>query len=241
MALQVIGAGFGRTGTLSLKLALEQLGYVKCHHMVEVFASRDQASMWKQLADGEKLDWEKVFAGFAACVDFPACAFYRELAERYPDAKVILTVRSSDSWWRSASQTIFAIGKATPFWLPMLVPRLGKVFAMHDKLLWAKVFGGKANDEAAAKAVYERHNAEVKALIPPGRLLVYQVSQGWAPLCAFLGKPVPETAFPNVNDTAEFTKRIRAMKTLRWAPWVVAAIVASAALYVALTSGVGRT
>lgn len=233
MALQVIGAGFGRTGTLSLKHALEQLGYAKCHHMMEVFASGAQATYWKAIADGEAPDWDKVFEGFQSSVDFPSSIFYRELAERYPDARVILTVRSADSWYKSASQTIFAIGKATPRWLRAVVPRLRKVFAMHDRLIWARVFSERTDDAAHAKAVYERHNAAVKAAIPAQRLLVYEVKQGWEPLCAFLGKPVPATPFPNVNDTAEFRGRIRLMKIIAWVPWVLATLVL-AGLIVAL-------
>jgi hypothetical protein len=204
MALKVIGAGFGRTGTLSLKIALEQLGYAKCHHMMEVFRSPEQGRLWKAIADGDTPDWNAVFAGFESSVDFPSSIFYRELAEKYPDAKVVLTVRSADSWYKSASETIFAIGKVTPSWLKTVAPHLGRIFAMHEKLLWARVFGKRTDDPAHAKAVFERHNAAVQAAMPADRLLVYEVKQGWGPLCAFLGKPIPETPFPNVNDTAEF-------------------------------------
>jgi hypothetical protein len=242
VGLKVIGAGFGRTGTLSLKLALEQLGYVKCHHMVEVFRSQGQGHMWKAIADGETPDWNKVFDGFQSSVDFPSSIFYRELAEKYPHAKVVLTVRSSDSWYKSASETIFAIGKATPGWLRNVAPHLGRIFHMHDKLLWERTFDRKTDDPKYAKRVYERHNAAVKAAIPADRLLVYEVKDGWGPLCAFLGKPVPETPFPNVNDTAEFRKRIRIMELLTWAPWVVLALIGCGlVLNAALTSGHGLT
>jgi hypothetical protein len=235
MALEVIGAGFGRTGTLSLKLALEQLGYMKCHHMMEVMRSDAQADYWKAIGEGKPTDWDKVFDGFKACVDFPASVYYRELFAKYPDAKVVLTVRSADSWWASASETIFAIGKAVPPWLKAIVPRFGKIFAMHDAVLGQKLFKGGMHDEASAKATFNSHIAEVKAAIPPERLLVYEVKQGWAPLCAFLGKPVPEAPFPNVNDSAEFKRRIRGLKIIGWAPWGLIAILAAIALYVALT------
>jgi hypothetical protein len=238
VGLEVIGAGFGRTGTLSLKIALERLGYSKCHHMMEVFRSPDQGRMWKAIADGETPNWDKVFDGFKASVDFPSSIFYRELAEKYPDAKVVLTVRSSESWYRSASETIFAIGRVTPGWLKSVAPHLGRIFHMHDRLLWGRTFNKKTDDPAHAKSVYERHNAEVQGVIPRERLLVYEVKQGWGPLCAFLGKPVPETPFPNVNDTAEFQKRIRLMKVIGWAPLVLAAILGAAILYAALTWGV---
>ena len=238
MGLQVIGAGFGRTGTLSLKLALEQLGYKKCHHMVEVFASDAQADYWSAIGEGKTPDWDKVFDGFQAMVDFPGCIFYRELAEKYPDAKVILTVRSTESWWKSASQTIFAIGKAAPFWLPMIVPRMRKVLGMHKALLWKRTFDERMDDPRYAKRVYERHNAAVKAAIPAERLLVYEVKDGWGPLCAFLGKPVPDTPFPKVNDTAEFKRRILVMEILAWAPWLILALIGCGlVLNAALTSG----
>jgi hypothetical protein len=237
MGLQVIGAGFGRTGTLSLKLALEQLGYVKCHHMMEVFSSGAQADYWAAIGRGEAPDWDKVFDGFQASVDFPSSIFYKELAAKYPDAKVILTVRSADSWWKSASQTIFAIGKVAPPWLKLLVPRLRKVTGMHDALIWDRVFGGDLETSRHCKQVFERHNAEVKKTIPASRLLVFEVKEGWGPLCAFLGKPVPATPFPNVNDTAEFRRRVRIMEILYWAPWVVLALIGCGlVLNAALTS-----
>lgn len=238
MTLKVIGAGFGRTGTLSLKAALEKLGYTKCHHMLEVFASPKQGRMWKAIGEGAKPDWDEVFDGFQASVDFPACVFWRELAEKYPDAKVVLSVRSADSWYKSASETIFAVGKVVPGWLKVLVPHVGRIFGMHGNLIRDRTFGGKLEDAEHAKAVFERHNALVKATIPAERLLVFEAKQGWEPLCAFLGVPVPEGPYPNVNDTAEFKRRIGIMKALQLAPWILAGvIVASIAAYVALTSG----
>lgn len=237
MALKVIGAGFGRTGTLSLKAALEKLGYAKCHHMLEVFASQKQSRLWKAIGEGAQPDWDEVFEGFQASVDFPACVFWRELAEKYPDAKVVLSVRSADSWFKSASETIFAVGKVVPGWLKVLVPHVGRIFGMHGNLIRDRTFGGKLDDAAHAKAVFERHNALVKATIPADRLLVFEAKQGWEPLCAFLGVPVPEGPYPNVNDTAEFKRRIGIMKALGWAPWILAGTaVAGIAAYVALTS-----
>lgn len=238
MGLKVIGAGFGRTGTLSLKAALEQLGFGKCHHMLEVFKSPEQSRLWRKLAKGETPDWDRVFDGFESSVDFPACIFWRELAEKYPDAKVVLSVRSADSWYKSASETIFAIGKVVPGWLKVIVPHIGRIFDMHAVLIRDRTFGGRQDDAVHAKSVFERHNAEVKAAIPADRLLVFEAKDGWGPLCAFLGVPVPDTPYPNVNDTAQFKQRIQGMKALRWAPvMLLAVIAASIAAYVALTSG----
>ncbi|MEO1029694.1 MAG: sulfotransferase family protein [Pseudomonadota bacterium] len=122
MALKVIGAGFGRTGTLSMKAALEQLGYVKTHHMLEVMPSKDQRKHWLAIAQGERVDWDEVFEGFEASVDFPSSTYYTELLEKYPEAKVILTVRDPDKWYVSASNTIYAIGKAIPGWARKVFP-----------------------------------------------------------------------------------------------------------------------
>ena len=212
MALEVIGAGFGRTGTASLKAALEQLGYVKTHHMFEVMASRDQMRRWHDIALGNTPDWDEVFAGFPAAVDFPSASYWRELADYYPDAKVLLTVRSADSWWKSARSTIMEIGRVVPVWARRWVRPLRINYEMVNGTVWNRMFDGHQLEEDYAKQVFLDHIEEVKATIPAARLLVYEVKQGWEPLCAFLDKPVPETPFPHVNDTDEFLGTIRRVK-----------------------------
>lgn len=231
MALKVIGAGFGRTGTLSMKVALETLGYARCHHMTEVFASAQQARMWDEIGRGEAADWDKVFAGFQASVDFPSASYWRELAEYYPDAKIILTTRSFESWYRSARETIWTLQKVMPGWLKWLVPRLRTIDRMVTHTVWGRVFHGRFEDYEYVREVFRRHKADVKATIPAGRLLVFEPKQGWAPLCAFLDCPVPDIPFPHVNDTAEFRKRISVMKALRAIP-VAAGATALAAIVV---------
>src|SRR5262249_33070515 len=124
MPLDVIGAGFGRTGTLSLKAALEELGFSRCYHMVEVLAT-DDARRWDAAARGEPVDWDRLFEGFRATVDWPACSFYRELLEKYPGAKVILTVRDPDRWYDSARQTIYFVRQAFPAWVGLVRPPMG--------------------------------------------------------------------------------------------------------------------
>ena len=218
MTLKVIGAGFGRTGTLSMKAALEQLGYVKCHHMLEVFASADQLRMWDEIGRGGEPDWDTVFDGFQASVDFPSSAYWRELAEHYPDAKVILTTRSFESWHKSARETIWAVGAAMPGWMKTLVPKARTITRMVDNNVWARVFHGRFEDYEYARKVFEDHEAAVKAAIPPERLLVFEPKQGWEPLCAFLDKPVPDGPFPHVNDTADFKKRVAQMKRIEAVP-----------------------
>ena len=200
MPLSVIGAGFGRTGTMSLKLALEALGLGRCYHMIEVFPNPAAPGLWLQALDGTLGDWEKLFADYGCTTDVPGCMFYRELAEAYPDAKLILTVRDPEAWFRSTQATIFA--ESTNDRLAGN-PELGE---MMRKLVFG-LFDGRVHDHDHCIAAFERWNAEVIAAIPPERLLVYDVAEGWEPLCRFLGKAVPNTPFPSTNSTEEFVNR----------------------------------
>jgi len=201
MSLDVIGAGFGRTGTLSLKLALEELGFVKCHHMIEVFQNPDQAPVFQTAARGETVDWSALYEGYRATVDWPGCYFWRELAEAFPQAKVILSTRDPHSWFKSASETIFqAMNMETDD------PAIGGVTAMARELVFERTFGGDIS-EAHAVEVFNAHLAEVKRNIPAERLLVFKAKQGWGPLCAFLGVEVPDKPYPRTNSTEEFNSR----------------------------------
>jgi len=191
MSLRVIGAGLGRTGTLSLKLALEQLGLGPCYHMVEVRTDPIRLEHWNRIAAGEPIDWDEVFAGFQSTVDWPACNYWRELMARYPDAKVILSLRDPEAWFRSTQATIFSDAVQSEA-APSIV-----------KLL-TDVMGTDLHDRKRCIAAFERHNAAVCAGVPDGRLLVFDPTQGWGPLCAFLGVPVPDAPFPSVNTTEQF-------------------------------------
>jgi hypothetical protein len=202
MALSIIGAGLGRTGTLSLKLALERLGFGPCYHMTEVLEQLDHVPVWDRAVDGELVDWDALFEAYRSAVDFPTAAFYRELSDHYPAAKVILTVRNPDRWFQSFSDTILH-----PLTEPMPDP-LVDWGAMARKVILDRVFDGKVADRRHVIASYERHNEEVKRTIPPERLLVYEVSDGWGPLCQFLEAPVPDEPFPRANTTDEFRERI---------------------------------
>jgi len=214
MNLEVIGAGFGRTGTASLKAALEILGYHKTHHMFEVTADKKQMALWHAIGTQPEVtpDWDAVYEGFPAAVDFPTASYWRELAAHYPEAKVVLTVRSAESWWKSASATIMQFGPAVPGWARRIVPMLRLNAEMSDGTVWDRMFDGRQLEEEHAKRVFLEHNAAVQAELPADRLLVYEVKQGWEPLCAFLGKPVPDEPFPHANDTEEFRKTIRNMR-----------------------------
>jgi len=206
MALKVVGAGFGRTGTRSLKDALEMLGFAPCHHMMEVFTHPEQVPFWDRVALGQKYDWEELFSTYQSSCDWPSCTFYKELAEYYPKSKIILSLRDPKAWYRSVSNTIMpAMKKPEPGAPGHLLPGV-----FGPILIGEKTF---ANDfsEAHMIDVYEKHNAEVKRTIPPDRLLVFEASQGWEPLCKFLDVKVPSAPYPNMNTTEEFQARRRAM------------------------------
>lgn len=216
MALKVIGAGHGRTGTLSLKAALEELGLGPCYHMIELLANPERVTFWEAVERGEAVSWDDLFEGYAAGIDFPVFRHYQTLAEYYPDAKVILSVRDPERWYESALNTIYRAGPPPlqkvlmAFQLPFS-PRLRqliRVFRLAGQV-WRKDFGGRFEDKAYALAAYTAHNERVKELIPPERLLVYEVSQGWEPLCAFLEVPVPDKPFPRLNDRLSFSQNQR--------------------------------
>jgi len=197
MSLSVIGAGYGRTGTLSLKAALEQLGFMKCHHMLEVIRNPEQMAGWMAAALGKPADWDALFRGYQAAVDWPTCHFYRELADYYPDAKVVLTVRDPLAWFESMSNTTLRVIKA------------GMAADPHRQNLGSELvvkaaFQGEIDDADHAVAIFNRHTEEVRANIDPDRLLVFDVREGWDPLCAFLGKRVPRGEFPRTNSQDEF-------------------------------------
>jgi hypothetical protein len=233
--LKVIGAGFGRTGTSSLKTALEQLGFGPCHHMEEVFRHPEQIPLWVAVARGEAVDWDAVFRGYESAVDFPTSYWYREIMAHWPDARVILTVRDPDGWYRSTRATIYAINRDIPNrWVARFFPVVGRMFEVTD-LIWRDLFGGRFLEREHALAVYERHIEEVKAHVPADKLLVFDVKQGWAPLCEFLGVPVPSDAFPHRNDTEEFRRRVRMTKAVGWVMLALPVLLLALVLWLVLS------
>lgn len=199
MSLKVIGAGVGRTGTYSLKIAINQLGFGPCHHMEEVLHNIPvQVPLWNAAAAGDP-DWAAIYEGYQSAVDWPTARFYSELAAAFPEAKFILTHRTPESWAKSFSFTIYELLSH-------------KAEAPDDKRAWLEM-GSRiiadtgfppGLDEAGLMRAFTAHNEAVKAAIPAERLLVYQVRDGWVPLCDFLGVPVPDEPFPRTNDRAEF-------------------------------------
>ncbi|MDE3175185.1 MAG: sulfotransferase family protein [Pseudomonadota bacterium] len=199
MALKVIGAGFGRTGTDSLREALNLLGAGPCHHMFEVNRDEGQRAAWRALAKGAKPDWEALFQGFSSCVDWPSAFYWRELIEHFPAAKVVLTYRSSEGWWASFEQTILAY-----------IKRVEDRGSLVVTLIADQVFGGRPDDKAHAIAVYEAHVRAVLDAVPADRLHVHRLGDGWPALCAHLGAPIPETPYPSRNSAADIRQAFAA-------------------------------
>jgi hypothetical protein len=216
MALQVIGAGFGRTGTTSLKAALEQLGFSKCHHMEEVMKSGAQVRFWQTLADGGEVVWDDVFEGFQASCDWPSCSYWEQLHRHYPDAKIVLTVRDEARWYESVSATIYPVTFVLPRWLQWLVPPIARLNKMIVATVWDGDFGGRFEDREHALKIYRDHIKHVQATARRDQLLVFKVKDGWAPLCSFLNVPVPENDYPHLNDAAQIRRVIFAIRALGW-------------------------
>lgn len=200
--MRVIGAGFGRTGTMSTKVALQQLGFSPCLHMIDLIAdNQDLAETFYEAYRGSKVDWKETLRDWDATVDWPGCSFYKQFMEAFPSAPVILNVRDPESWYKSMNDTIFDVAG-----------HLAEIPEMRDrpatKMIRTVVWEGDMEDDFPNKAhaieIFERHNREVKEHVPTERLLVFDVKQGWEPLCRFLQVGVPEMPFPHANDTESF-------------------------------------
>ncbi len=208
MALDIIGAGFGRTGTLSLKMGLEKLGFNGCYHMTEAFTNPNHSELWLRAQRGEDV-WEQLFDGYRAAVDWPASAFWRPLMDYYPDAVVLLSHRDPDKWFDCATATIFGSMQAG---LDSDDPERQKQVQMPREIIVDGTFNGDIRDRAHCKAIFEANVAAVRAEVPADRLLEWQASDGWEPLCERFGVPVPDEPFPRVNSTEEFTERWRKIR-----------------------------
>ena len=202
MSLRVIGAGLGRTGTASLKVALEQLGVGRCYHMREVMVNSRDADLWIRAADGNP-DWDQLLGDWGATLDYPACSFWREQADYYPSAKILLSTRDANKWFESTQATIFS-----PAWVGWTKnSALGEFF---EKAVWNN-FEGRIHDREFMVPYFERYVEDVVETVPKERLLVYEVKQGWEPLCEFLGVPVPGTPFPRVNTREDTLRALESM------------------------------
>lgn len=203
MPLEIIGAGFGRTGTNSLKLALEHLGFGPCHHMFEVRDNPDLLPDWQAAANGDEVDWHQVFQGYRSQVDWPGARYWRELVDIFPEARVILSVREPNGWFDSVQATIGPFIDATGSHETEHMNAIGE---LAYKTIFTQVFDGRMSDREHAIGVFERHINDVQSSLPAERLLTFDIKQGWPPLCAFLGVDVPDIPFPRTNSSKEFVE-----------------------------------
>ena len=202
MTLKVIGAGFGRTGTRSLKTALEILGFGPCYHMYEVGNNEGHKIRWNEIAFGKKPDWDSLFENYNATVDWPSAHYWQQLAAYYPEAKIILTVRDPEAWFRSFIDTIYTTIH-TP--LPADAPEENKIHrkTIH-KIIAQDTFHHQGDDKIYAMNVFNENIEKARRTIAPERLLIYEITEGWEPLCKFLDVPIPAEPFPRTNSTEEF-------------------------------------
>jgi hypothetical protein len=219
MSIRVIGAGTGRTGTVSLKIALEYLGFGPTYHMYELFENPERHVFWREALKTRSTDWDRLLAGYHSIVDYPGCEFYRELYDHYPGSKVILTSRDPESWYESARNTIYT---ATPDLAQKLrilarlpfnsrLRRLMPVFPLIDHL-WDVIFEGRFEDKDYAIRRFVELEGRVIASIPREDLLVFKLGDGWGPLCEFLGVPVPDIAYPKANERGKFHRNLNMIR-----------------------------
>lgn len=220
MGLKVIGAGGPRTGTASLKTALEIIGFGKCYHMEGLFNNPDQVKYWVELFETGTTDFDTLFEGYQSTVDFPGYMVYKELLGKYPDAKVVLNLRDPEEWYDSAINTVYAatpqtLGQKLNIMKKMIASsrfrKIAKTFRLAERYLWGRQFQGDFKNKAKAIEIYNRFNDEVRAFVPADQLLEFRVSDGWEPLCNFLGVPVPVEPFPFKNKRKEFKEQMGRM------------------------------
>ncbi len=220
MPLKIIGAGNGRTGTVSMKVALEKLGFGPTYHMYELFENPSRVTYWKEAYNQGSTDWDALFEGYQSTVDYPGFLLYQELYNYFPGSKVILTARDPESWYESARQTIFT---ASPNFIQKLkiltklpfskrMRDLMPVFALVD-YLWDHVYEGKIHDKDYMINAYVEHQEQVKSNIPAEDLLVFNVGDGWEPLCQFLDVPVPSYPFPRTNERHKFKNNLAMIRS----------------------------
>jgi Sulfotransferase domain len=205
--MKVIGAGFGRTGTMSLKVALQQLGFGPCLHMIDFLSGNPHLSdVFREAYDGKTTDWKAELAGWESAVDWPGCSFYKEFMKLFPDAPVVLNVRDPEGWYKSTYNTIYQAAMVMPQ-TPEMAARPAN--RMLRRVVWEGDLQSKFEDKPAALAIFESWNQGVRDTVPSDRLLEFNVIEGWKPLCDFLGQAVPDEPFPHLNDTQSFLDMVQ--------------------------------
>lgn len=218
-SIKVIGAGWGRTGTNSLMIALEMIGYNPCYHM-EKNIQHNHCEFWKRVLRGDPYDFDEILSSFRATTDFPSAMYWKEQLAKYPNAKVVLTMRDEEAWFRSCEKTIFLMIPGNPYapWGIKIANMLGlgpvSGFSEMSKILGEKALNGLPGVREVCLPLYRAHINDVLNNCPKEKLLVMNISEGWKPLCEFLGKPIPDAPFPRVNDTASFQKHVQFVNCL---------------------------
>lgn len=207
VTLKIVGAGFGRTGTKSLKAALERLGFAKCYHMTELRENPAHLPYWQEALKSGSTDWDALFEGYGSCVDWPAAFHWRALTAHYPDAKVLLSVRSPESWVKSIQPTIFTTLRKVSELPP---GPLREQRQMNYEMIVERTFEGRLDDDDYLISVFNKNIQDVQATIPAECLLTFDAAEGWGPLCRFLGVDIPDEPFPFTNTTAEFIENVKA-------------------------------
>ncbi|MCZ6709581.1 MAG: sulfotransferase family protein [Gammaproteobacteria bacterium] len=201
--MQVIGAGLGRTGTSSLKIALEMLLSGPCYHMFELFQRPDDVSTWQAAVDDEVVDWTDFFDGWVATVDWPAAPLFDKLSAAFPDALVLLSVRDGEDWYRSANETIFSVMRGAP---DADANPMGKMVRAE----FARWLTTDVDNKTETIAAFDRHNERVRSTVPADRLLEWRPGDGWEPICAALELTVPREPFPHTNAAGGFSETVAA-------------------------------
>ena len=216
MSLKILGTGLGRTGTHSLKLALEQLGFGKCYHMVELFQHPEGLKYFKQAEKGEIVNWDELFKGYVSAVDYPVARYYKQIMNYYPDVKIIHTIRDAESWFKSATDTIFWASRPTSWKIIKMIfnlpfskeARRRLPVLKYNGMLIEREFGKDLKNKHSVIKRFNEHNEEVINTVSKERMLVFDPKSGWEPLCKFLNVPVPETPFPKSNTKEDFIKHV---------------------------------
>lgn len=220
MSIKIIGAGFPRTGTTTLKKALETLGYKDTYHFKDLIANPKKLKYWKELENNSNTNFEELFEGFQATVDFPGYPYYKILLEKYPDAKVILTKREFEGWYESTLKTIWKAGPQTVFAKVVLLSKMIFNSKLRHTFLCIKfmrnthlkkAFDNNFASKKKAKEVFYKHIEDVKKHVPENKLLIYDVAEGWDSLCDFLDLPIPEEDFPHLNKKENFHEMVKSM------------------------------
>jgi len=217
MNLKIIGTGLARTGTMSLKMALEVLNNHSCFHMIDLFQEPKRVNILKKGYQSNQIDWSTFYAGYESAVDYPTCVFYKELIARNPDLKVIHTTRDFDSWYESVTETVYrGKPKGAKDFLRMIknmmfssdFKRVAPIFMFNDKLIWRGQFQARFEDKEFIREIVLQHEEEIKNSVKAENLLIYDIKSGWEPLCEFLKKAVPNMPFPKANERQEFNRKM---------------------------------